>query len=322
MARKRKTESGFDVLLSFPWQVTVGLAVVVFVGLKWVVPALPIANPYLRAAGTGLSSMAWLFSGLLLVIGLFRLATQKRTAPVAVGPLSKPAGSAPQVDSRSPPAWAPKEEPHPGKPVNRGLLGEPLSPSERREPTFEHLVWSLDLLRQIEWKRFEDLCQKFYETKGIRSETTPLGPDGGIDIRLYQDDSGKATALVQCKAWGERFVGVKPVRELLGVITHERIAKGFFMTSGRFSDDAKEVASSNPITLIDGAMFLMMIQRLPAETQQELLDFATEGDYKTPTCPSCGIKMSSVTGKAGRPDFWGCPSYPRCRQKLGMRRAG
>jgi restriction system protein len=73
--------------------------------------------------------------------------------------------------------------------------------------------------------------------------------------------------------------------------------------------------------LIDGDMLLMMILRLPAEVKESLLGFAVEGDYATPTCPSCGIKMNSVQGKEGRPAFWGCHNYPRCRQKLGMRRA-
>lgn len=181
-------------------------------------------------------------------------------------------------------------------------------------------AWSLELIRDLEWKRFEDVCQQFYEMKGIRSETTALGPDGGIDIRLYQDDSAQATSIVQCKAWGERFVGVKPVRELLGVMTHEKIGKAFFMTSGSYSDEAKVVADANRITLIDGAMLLMMIQRLPAEKREALLRFATAGDYTTPTCPSCGVKMNVVVGTGGRPDFWGCRNYPRCRQKLGKRR--
>ena len=86
--------------------------------------------------------------------------------------------------------------------------------------------WSLELLQAVEWKRFEDLCQKFYETKGIRSACTALGPDGGIDIRLYQGDSEQVTAIVQCKAWGESYVGVKPIRELLGVMVHEKGAVG------------------------------------------------------------------------------------------------
>lgn len=180
--------------------------------------------------------------------------------------------------------------------------------------------WCHELIHDLEWKRFEDVCQQIYEKKGIRSETTPLGPDGGIDIRLYQDDSGQPTAIVQCKAWGGRYVGVKPVRELLGVMTHEKIAKGFFMTSGLYSEEAKAVAQANRITLIDGTLLLAMIQRLSEKDREDLLIFATQGDFKTPTCPSCGNKMEKRSGINGRPDFWGCPRYPQCRQKLGMRR--
>jgi len=194
---------------------------------------------------------------------------------------------------------------------------EPTAQGQEPKPT----EWSLNLIRDLEWKRFEDVCQQYYEKKGIRSETTALGADGGIDIRLFQGDTGQATSIVQCKAWGERMVGVGPVRELLGVMTHEKIGKAFFMTSGCYSEDAKRVAQANGITLIDGTMLLLLIQRLPAADQQSLLSFATEGDYKTPTCLSCGVKMKIVQGKPGRPDFWGCSNYPGCWQKLGMRGA-
>lgn len=183
-------------------------------------------------------------------------------------------------------------------------------------------TWSIELLRDLEWKRFEDVCQRFYASKGIKSETTPLGTDGGIDIRLYQDDTGKPISIVQCKAWGERQVGIKPVRELLGVMAHEKIEKAFFMASGGFTDEAKQFAQANRINLITGEMLLAMIQRLPEADQQALLAFATDGDYRIPTCPTCGIKMRHVPGTSGRPDFWGCQNYPRCRQKLGMRAAG
>ena len=181
-------------------------------------------------------------------------------------------------------------------------------------------AWSLSLIRDLEWKRYEDVCQQYYELKGIRSETTPLGPDGGVDIRLYQDESGKPTAIVQCKSWNERYVGVSLIRELLGVMTHEKIGKGFFMATSSFSDDAKSFAAVNSITLVDGPMLLMMIQRLPAADRERLLAFAIEGDYQAPTCPSCGVKMMAVSGALGKPDFWGCQRYPKCRQRLGKRR--
>ena len=313
--RSKKTESGVEVLMNLPWQVSVILGAVVFAGFKWVLPSIWANNLVLSSMAAGLSSIAWLPGGLLLLIGAFAYVGQRMKAPKVLATNHRP----PQAEW-SPPAWVPKE------PVRRGSLGEPRPDSDIRvEPSTrikeKPTEWSLELIREIEWKRFEDLCQKFYEAKGIRCETTPLGPDGGIDIRIFQDDSGKATSIVQCKAWGSRYVGVQPVRELLGVMTHQKIEKAFFMTSGRFSDDAKDVAKSNRITLIDGQMLLMMLQRLPSSGQNELLAFATEGDYTTPTCPGCGKKMRSVPGKVGRPDFWGCPDYPKCRQRLGMRRA-
>jgi restriction system protein len=174
--------------------------------------------------------------------------------------------------------------------------------------------WSLDLLQQIEWKVFEDLSAAYYKEKGIRAELTKLGADGGIDIKLFQDESGKPTSLVQCKAWNSQLVGVKAIREFLGVITHEKVAKGFFMASKGFTPDAVEIAKANRIILVDGYMFLTMIKRLPVDAQQRLLVLATQGDYKTPSCPSCGIKMIRREGKRGA--FWGCRNYPKCRQIL------
>ena len=40
---------------------------------------------------------------------------------------------------------------------------------------------------------------------------------------------------------------------------------------------------------------------------------ATQGDFLTPTCPSCAIKMISRKSTAhGRP-YWGCRNYPACK---------
>lgn len=309
--------------MAAPWQVSVGVGVAVFVGLKWILPAMAGGNMFLKPISAAASSVAWLFAGAFFLIGAVVFAKEKaakgkiRLVEPALG------GTAFDRKGRSETTSVRREGSTLPATGHRDVLAQVW---EQQEPAATPLSakpteWSLDLIRDLEWKRFEDVCQQLYEKKGIRSETTALGPDGGIDIRLYQDDTGRPTSIVQCKAWGERFVGVKPVRELLGVMTHEKIGKAFFMTSGSYSEEAKAVAQANRITLIDGTMLLMMIQRLPAEERDSLLAFATAGDYATPTCPSCGVKMKAVEGKAGRPDFWGCRNYPRCRQKLGMRGA-
>lgn len=56
------------------------------------------------------------------------------------------------------------------------------------------------------------------------------------------------------------------------------------------------------------------LERLPEASRAELLAFATEGDWTTPTCPGCGAKMVARDSKRG--PFWGCPNFPRCRSML------
>jgi restriction system protein len=327
MARRRKTkEAPIKMLFKAPWWISIAIGVVVFVVLKAIVPSAFASNIILKPLGGALSGLAWIISGLFFLVGLLSLAREKFSASKSAaatwnprepgskdGGLSATSGWQSKVEK-----YAAQNHPEYGKGRVREAWESSIAgttPSEKQKS------WRIELLRSLEWKRFEDVCQKFYELKGIRSETTPLGPDGGIDIRLYQDESGKATSIAQCKAWGKRLVGVQPVRELLGVMTHEKIEKAFFMASGNFSDEAKTFAQSNPITLINGEMLVAMIKRLPELEQQALLAFATDGDYTTPTCPSCGIKMRHITGAGTRPDFWGCHNYPRCLQKLGMRAA-
>lgn len=327
--RRKRSESLVEMLLESPWQVSVIFGVVVFIGLKWILPAIAASNMFLKPVAAGFAQMAWLFSGVFFLIAAVVFAIQQARRPKEPAEIPD-VGRNRRAEARPAPyrinqsVRGSSGQLTPGA----GFVPESLDAAVQATTTMngdatkpKPSAWTIELLRELEWKRFEDLCQKFYEKKGIRSETTPLGPDGGIDVRLYQDDSGRATSVVQCKAWGDRFVGVKPVRELLGVMTHEKIGKAFFMTSGFYSDEAKALAKANRITLIDGDMLLMMILRLPAEVKESLLAFAVEGDYAAPTCPSCGIKMKRVQGKEGRPAFWGCHNYPRCRQKLGMRRA-
>lgn len=64
-------------------------------------------------------------------------------------------------------------------------------------------------------------------------------------------------------------------------------------------------------------MFLPMIKRLPELSQQKLMALATMGDYKTPSCASCGVKMLKRNGKRG--EFWGCANHPRCKQMLHVK---
>jgi restriction system protein len=177
-------------------------------------------------------------------------------------------------------------------------------------------VWSLELLRAIDWKRFEEVCAEYFRVCGFHASTQSHGPDGGIDIKLYApNDKTQIVNIVQCKQWS-RPVGPKLMRELLGVMTANKVPRGTFVTSSTFNNDATQFAAENRIHLIDGKHFLKQIIERPQWDQERLLKVATEGDYLTPTCPNCGIKMVARENNKDKSKFWGCLNFPRCRFTL------
>jgi len=294
MSRRRKKNTAIDLIVTGSWKISAFFAVLIFIVLFFILPQ--INNPILKALGTTFKPLGLIVIGVLLLISLFKFMLQKNKLKT-IDPIS---AKKPIFKENKP-----KVEPH-LRPQNNLVQTQPKE-------------WTLKLIQEIEWKKFEELSTAFYLEKGINAEATSLGADGGIDIKLYQDDTGKPTSLVQCKAWYNKQVGVKEIREFLGVLTHEKIAKGFYMTSGEFSEDAKATAKNNRITLISGEMFLIMIQRLSDDSQKKLLQLATAGDYKTPSCSACGTKM--VRRKGDKTDFWGCSNFPKCHQKLTIRKA-
>ena len=121
--------------------------------------------------------------------------------------------------------------------------------------------------------------------------------------------------IVQCKAWNSYRIGIKHMRELLGVMTDQKVSEGVFVTSGTFTFEARAFAARNNIVLFDGADFIRKItSTLTEDKSQALLATATAGDYLTPTCPSCAVKMVARKNPDDGDKFWGCRNYPRCRQ--------
>lgn len=303
MARRRD-ESGLDLLLAAPWWVSAAVGVLGFVAFHWIIPAATLNSPILKGLGQSLTPIGYFVGaicGLIALINFFRQRnSQPRSQDFSLNPPLTPAPTViPKSDAVSE-AW-------------EYLKRAAKSKQTVSKPT----EWSLELLRRIEWKRFEELSAAFYREIGLRSETIRCGADGGIDAKLFQGDSQEPIAVVQCKAWNTRPVGVKPVRELLGVMTHQNIGKGIFITTGNYTNEAAQFAKANPIDLVNGTTFLGMIRKLSEDARHRLLAVATEGEFTTPTCPSCGIKM--VWRNSERGDFWGCSSYPRCKQRFFMK---
>jgi restriction system protein len=175
--------------------------------------------------------------------------------------------------------------------------------------------WNAELLKQLEWRRFEELCAAYYEAAGYTARIGQAGPEGGgVDIVLEQKGGAQAARVARCKAWGAYRVGVKSVREVRRSMTAARLHSGILLTSGRFTQDAVNLAAAEGVELVDGAALLGRIAALPPEKALGLLQFATQGDFLTPTCPRCSIKMTLRQSTGEGRKFWGCRNYPACKQ--------
>ena len=174
----------------------------------------------------------------------------------------------------------------------------------------------LDNIRDLSWQEFERLVGEAYRRQGfVVKETGSSGGDGGVDLVLNR---GTETVLVQCKQWRKRKVGVKPVRELLGVMTSEAATQAVLVTCGSFTKEAEAFAAGKPLKLVEGPELWDLIRSVKTSgaSTTELKSQLGTDSADTPLCPECGSPMVLRTAKRGPKagsQFWGCSGYPRCR---------
>jgi len=166
----------------------------------------------------------------------------------------------------------------------------------------------LDSIRGLNWREFEELVGEAYRRQGYMvTEITVAGPDEGIDLVLKKDG---ALVLVQCKQWRSFKVGVDVVRELFGVMTAKHATSGILISSGVFTQEAKNFAADKPIDLVDGTQFLQLV----GNVQKQGATSAKPASANV--CPKCGTELVLRTAQKGPnpgQKFWGCSNYPKCR---------
>ena len=173
--------------------------------------------------------------------------------------------------------------------------------------------WTPELLKRLEWRRFEEVCAAYFEALGFRADLAGAGADGGVAVNVYEQGAKNASIIVQCRPWTAHHIGIKPVRELRDAMASGHVAEGVLMTSGKFTKEARDFAGKEGVSLIDGTDLAAKLGALVPEKALAVYKLATQGDFLTPTCPSCAIKMISRKSTAhGRP-YWGCRNYPACK---------
>lgn len=151
------------------------------------------------------------------------------------------------------------------KDVNKSpSFEEEKTPREIMESVYENLRFDLmaDLLSNIKNcspKFFENLVVDLILKIGYGGSRLDAGKaigrtgDGGIDGIIKEDKLGLDAIYIQAKRW-EGTVGRPEIQKFIGALLGQKAKKGIFITTSRFSPDAKEYVKGidSRVILIDG----------------------------------------------------------------------
>jgi restriction system protein len=120
-------------------------------------------------------------------------------------------------------------------------------------------------LASISWEDFEHLVRELFErefaSRGGEVMVTQSSSDGGVDAVAFDPDpitGGKI--VIQAKRY-TRTVGVSAVRDLYGTLMNEGASRGILVTTADYGPDAYTFANGKPLTLMNGANLLHMMER-------------------------------------------------------------
>ncbi len=139
------------------------------------------------------------------------------------------------------------------------------TPSEALEAAYENLRDELadellSRLKKISPAFFERVVVELLVKMGYGGSRTDAGKaigrsgDGGIDGIIKEDKLGLDVVYIQAKRWDSNPVGRPDVMQFAGALQAQRANKGIFITTSRFTDDARSYVSQigSKIVLIDG----------------------------------------------------------------------
>lgn len=142
---------------------------------------------------------------------------------------------------------------------------EAATPSEALESAYENLRDELaaELITRLKKASpafFERIVVELLVKMGYGGSRADAGKaigrtgDGGIDGIIKEDKLGLDVVYVQAKRWDTNAVSRPDVMQFAGALQAQKALKGIFITTSRFTDDARNYVSQigSKIVLIDG----------------------------------------------------------------------
>lgn len=193
--------------------------------------------------------------------GIWRVTPQGETA-LRLGPwqLLDAASEGFKAWKRSQVASSPDPQPEPQNEI------DPLVPPEEQMQSIQQqcdVALSAELLERLKamsWQAFERVVVRVLLDMGYGGSRREAGKalqtsgDEGIDGIINEDRLGLDIIYIQAKKWSDSSVGRPEIQKFVGALAGKQASKGIFLTTTRFSEDAREYAAKlqAKVILIDG----------------------------------------------------------------------
>lgn len=104
--------------------------------------------------------------------------------------------------------------------------------------------------RDISPNNFEKVIEELFKFMGYSVMRVGGSGDGGIDLGCRNYSTGKKV-IVQCKRYSGK-VGIGIIRDFYGTLIDSKADKGYIVTTGEFTKEAKSWVYDKQIELVDG----------------------------------------------------------------------
>ncbi len=161
----------------------------------------------------------------------------------------------------------------PGEPAQSARGGK----TEEPAATYNGKRWSLDVFAAIDAQRFAAVCETWFSWAGFDTRSEAHRTNEGVDIWLHAARMPGPVAIVRCKHWLDKPVGLQDMKEFLGLVATFQSAHGTYTTTSTYTPEALQFAKENGIDAVDGRSLLRRIQTRTRQRQQALLAVAYNG---------------------------------------------
>jgi len=134
--------------------------------------------------------------------------------------------------------------------------------------------WSLDVFEAIDAQRFAAVCETWFAWAGFDTRSEAHRTNEGVDIWLHAAKMPGPVAIVRCKHWLNKPVGLQEMKEFMGVMAPFKSVHGTYTTTSTYTPEALQFAKENGIDAVDGRGLLRRIQTRTRHRQQALLAVA------------------------------------------------